>query len=85
MLDAWLRTMDIEPELQLWRHKPHGVVLGAHAGEEIQDGLEKRIKELGVDVRTGTKGYDLSLTVTRWLASRCSTRMKAYDIPASMR
>ena len=30
----------------------------AYAGAHIQDGLERKVKELGVDVRTGTKGLD---------------------------
>ena len=31
----------------------------AYAGEEILDGMEAKVKDLGIDVRTGTKGYDL--------------------------
>lgn len=27
----------------------------AYAGAHIQDGMEKKVKELGIDVRTGTK------------------------------
>lgn len=31
----------------------------AYAGEHIQDKMEQRVKDLGIDVRTGTKGLDL--------------------------
>lgn len=58
LLDPWLRGMGVELNYN-YSNRSHMAEADAYAGEEIQDGLEKKVKELGVEVRTGTSGYDL--------------------------
>lgn len=60
-LDAWLRGMGIELNFNYGGKggTNHMAEADAYAGEEILDGLEAKVKELGIDVRTGCKGYDL--------------------------
>ncbi len=57
-LDAWLRAMGVELNYNYGgtNHMAEG---NQYSGEVIQAGLEKAAAELGVDVRTGTKGVDL--------------------------
>lgn len=80
-LDAWLRTMDIELNYS-YGGTNHMAEAEAYAGEEIQDGLEKRIKELGVDVRTGTKGYDFVFDGDKVVGVKVQHRNESYDILA---
>ena len=57
-LDAWLRDMGVELNYN-YGGTNHMAEDNQYSGEVIQVGLEKAAKELGVDVRTGTKGMDL--------------------------
>ena len=57
-LDAWLRAMGVELNYN-YGGTNHMVEDNQYSGEVIQAGLEKAAAELGVDVRTGTKGVDL--------------------------
>lgn len=57
-LDAWLRDMGVELNYN-YGGTNHMAEDNQYSGEVIQAGLEKAAKELGVDVRTGTKGMDL--------------------------
>lgn len=57
-LDAWLRTMGVELNYN-YGGTNHMAEDNQYSGEVIQAGLEKAAAELGVDVRTGTKGVDL--------------------------
>ena len=57
-LDAWLRAMGVELNYNYGGNN-HMAEDNQYSGEVIQAGLEKAAAELGVDVRTGTKGVDL--------------------------
>ena len=57
-LDAWLRAMGVELNYN-YGGTNHMAEDNQYSGEVIQAGLEKAAAELGVDVRTGTKGMDL--------------------------
>ena len=57
-LDAWLRDMGVELNYN-YGGTNHMAEDNQYSGEVIQAGLEKAAAELGVDVRTGTKGVDL--------------------------
>lgn len=56
-LDEWLRDMGVELNYT-YSSRGHMASATSYAGEAIQDGLEAKVKELGIEVRTGTKGYD---------------------------
>lgn len=55
--DAWLREMGTELN-HTYGMGSHMVAWGVYAGETIMDNMEKKAHELGVDIRTGTKGVD---------------------------
>lgn len=57
-LDAWLRDMGVELNYN-YGGTNHMAEDNQYSGEVIQAGLEKAANELGVDIRTGTKGMDL--------------------------
>lgn len=57
-LDAWLRAMGVELNYN-YGGTNHMAEDNQYAGEVIQAGLENAAYNLGVDVRTGTKGEDL--------------------------
>lgn len=57
-LDAWLRDMGVELNYN-YGGTNHMAEDNQYSGEVIQAGLEKAAKELGVDIRTGTKGMDI--------------------------
>ena len=57
-IDAWLRAMGVELNYN-YGGTNHMAEDNQYSGEVIQAGLEKAAAELGVDVRTGTKGVDL--------------------------
>ena len=57
-LDAWLRAMGVELNYN-YGGTNHMAEDNQYSGEVIQAGLEKAANELGVDIRTGTKGMDL--------------------------
>ena len=57
-IDAWLRAMGVELNYN-YGGTNHMAEDNQYSGEVIQAGLEKAAAELGVDVRTGTKGTDL--------------------------
>lgn len=60
-LDQWLRDMGVELNFNYGGEKgmSHMAEEDQYSGDVIQHGLEKKVNELGVDVRTGTMGYDL--------------------------
>ncbi len=57
-IDAWLRAMGVELNYN-YGGTNHMAEDNQYSGEVIQAGLEKAANELGVDIRTGTKGMDL--------------------------
>jgi len=58
VLDAWLRDMGVELDNN-YSAMNHMAKEDQYAGEVIQAGMEECAKELGIDIRTGTKGVDL--------------------------
>ena len=58
VLDEWLRSFGVNLNYN-YGLRNHMAEADAYAGAHIQDGMEKRVNELGVDIRTGTKGLDL--------------------------
>ncbi len=57
-LDEWLRGMGVELNYN-YGAMNHMAEEDQYAGEVIQAGMEKNARELGIDIRTGTKGTDL--------------------------
>lgn len=57
-LDAWLRSMGVELNYN-YGAMNHMAEEDQYAGEVIQAGMEAHANELGIDIRTGTKGTDL--------------------------
>lgn len=57
-IDAWLRSFGVELN-HYYGKRNHMVDKDTYAGEAIQDGMEERAAELGIEIRTGTKGTDL--------------------------
>lgn len=60
-LDDWLRDMGVELNYNYGGEKgmSHMAEEDQYSGNVVQHGLEKKVNELGVDIRTGTMGYDL--------------------------
>lgn len=58
VLDAWLRDMGVELNNN-YGAMNHMAEEDQYAGEVIQAGMEECARELGIDIRTGTKGVDL--------------------------
>lgn len=80
-VDAWLRDMGIELNYN-YGATGHMAEADAYAGEEVQDGLEAKVKELGIDVRTGTKGLDLIIEDGKAVGVKVENREGSYDIKA---
>lgn len=57
-LDEWFRKQGANLDY-VYDNTCHMAKQDAYAGEEILSALEEKVKELGVDVRTGTKVIDL--------------------------
>lgn len=81
VLDKWLRGMGINLNYN-YSKRSHMAEADAYAGEAIQNGLEKRAKELGVDIRTGTKGLDLTVTNGVITGVKVQNKNNFYDINA---
>ncbi len=58
VLDAWLRDMGVNLDYN-YGAMNHMAKEDQYAGEVIQAGMESCAKELGIEIRTGTKGVDL--------------------------
>lgn len=58
VLDAWLRDMGVELN-DNYGAMNHMAEKDQYAGEVIQAGMEQCALDLGIDIRTGTKGIDL--------------------------
>lgn len=83
-LDAWLREMGTELNYNYGGDKgtSHMAEEDKYAGDTIQHGLEKRAKELGVEIRTGTKGLDLIMEGNKVTGVKVEDRKNKYDIMA---
>lgn len=80
-LDQWLRGMGINLNYN-YGGRNHMAEADAYAGEHIQDNLEKKVNELGVDVRTGTKGLDLIMEDGKAVGVKVENKEGYYDIKA---
>ena len=81
VLDKWLRGMGIELNHN-YSNRSHMAEKDAYAGEEVQTGLEKKAKALGVDIRTGTKGLDIIFTSGVATGVKVQNKNNFYDINA---
>ncbi|SCJ32702.1 Fumarate reductase flavoprotein subunit precursor [uncultured Clostridium sp.] len=79
--DSWLRSMGINLNYN-YSGRSHMAEADAYAGEHIQDNLEKKVQELGVDVRTGTKGLDLIMEDGKATGIKVESKEGTYDIKA---
>ncbi len=80
-MDKWLRAMKINLNYN-YTGTSHMAEKDAYAGEHIQDGLEAKIKELGIDVRTGTSGIDLIIENGVAKGVKVQEKNNFYDINA---
>lgn len=81
-VDKWLRDMGVELNYN-YGGRNHMAEADRYAGEVVQNGLESKIKELGVDVRTGTKGIDLITDEEGAVKGiKVESRTEKYDIMA---
>ncbi|GAB6085059.1 FAD-binding protein [Alkaliphilus crotonatoxidans] len=80
-LDEWLRSFGVNLNYN-YGDTNHMAESDAYAGEHIQDGMEKRIKELNIDVRTGTKGLDLIFDGDKVVGVKVQHKNDYYDILA---
>lgn len=80
-LDEWLRGMGINLNYN-YGGRGHMAEADAYAGEHIQDNMEKRVQELGIDVRTGTQGLDLIIEDGKAVGVKVQNKNDFYDINA---
>lgn len=80
-LDEWLRDMNVELNYN-YGGTSHMAETDAYAGEHIQDNLELKAKELGIDIRTGTKGLDIIMDGEKATGVKVENRDEFYDINA---
>ena len=81
VLDKWLRSFDVNLNYNYGK-RGHMAEADAYAGAHIQDGMEKKVKELGIDVRTGTKGLDLIMKDGKAVGVKVQNKNNFYDINA---
>lgn len=80
-LDEWLRDMGIELNFSSGGTN-HMAESNEYAGEHIQDNLEKKAIDLGIDIRTGTKGLDIIMEDDKAIGVKVENREGFYDIKA---
>ena len=81
VLDKWLRSFGVNLNYNYGK-RGHMAEADAYAGAHIQDGMEKKIKELGIDVRTRTKGLDLIMKDGKVAGVKVQNKNNFYDINA---
>ena len=81
LVDTWLRKMGITLDYRLGSNG-HMHKADAYAGAHIQDGMEERVAQLGIDGRTGTKGIDLIMDGKRTAGVRVQNKNNFYNIMA---
>ena len=81
VLDKWLRSFGVNLNYNYGK-RGHMAEADAYAGAHIQDGMEKKVKELGIDVRTGTKGLDLIMKDGKVAGVKVQNKNNFYDINA---
>lgn len=81
VLDEWLRSFGVNLNYN-YGLRNHMAEADAYAGAHIQDGMEKRVNELGVDIRTGTKGLDLIMKDGNAVGVKVQQKNNTYNINA---
>ena len=81
ILDKWLRSFGVNLNYNYGK-RGHMAEADAYAGAHIQDGMEKKVKELGIDVRTGTKGLNLIMKDGKVVGVKVQNKNNFYDINA---
>lgn len=82
VLDAWLRDMGVELDYN-YSAMNHMAKEDQYAGEVIQEGMENCARELGIEIRTGTKGVDLIMEDGRCTGVKVENNDKeSYSIKA---
>lgn len=80
-LEPWLKEMGINLNYN-YSGRSHMAEADAYAGEHIQAKMEEKVKELGIDVRTGTKGLDLIMEDGKAAGVKVECKEGYYDIKA---
>ena len=81
ILDQWLRSFGVKLNYNYGK-RGHMAEADAYAGAHVQDGMENKVKELGIDVRTGTKGLDLIMNDGKAAGVKVQNGNNFYDINA---
>lgn len=81
VLDEWLRSFGVNLNYN-YGLRNHMAETDAYAGAHIQDGMEKKVKELAVDIRTGTKGLDLIIKNGNAVGVKVQQKNNTYNINA---
>ena len=81
VLDEWLRSFGVNLNYN-YGLRNHMAEADAYAGAHIQDGMERKVKELAVDVRTGTKGLDLIMKNGNAVGVKVQQKNNTYNINA---
>ncbi|WP_373080164.1 FAD-binding protein [Fusobacterium varium] len=81
VLDEWLRSFGVNLNYN-YGLRNHMAEADAYAGAHIQDGMEKKVKELAIDVRTGTKGLDLIMKNGNAVGVKVQQKNNTYNINA---
>lgn len=81
-VNEWLMDMGINLNYTYGTGTSHMAEDNEYAGEHIQDNLEKKAYELGIDIRTGTKGLDLIMEDGKAVGVKVENRDGFYDIKA---
>ncbi|MBM6837166.1 FAD-binding protein [Clostridium saudiense] len=80
-LEPWLKEMGINLNYN-YSGRSHMAEANAYAGEHIQAKMEEKVAELGIDVRTGTKGLDLIMEDGKATGVKVECKEGYYDIKA---
>ena len=80
-MDGWLRSFGVELNYN-WGRFNHKAGPDTYAGNHIMAGMEAKLRRLGLDIRTGTKGIDLLMRDGAAIGVTAEDRYGRYDIMA---
>lgn len=78
-MDEWYRSMGIELNY-VYDTRSHMAEKDEYAGEELLDGIEARAKDLGIEIRTGTKALELIMDDGKLIGASVCHNNEYYDI-----
>lgn len=81
VLDKWLRSFGVKLNYNYGK-RGHMAESNAYAGAHVQDSMENKVKKLGIDIRTGTKGLDLIMKDGKAAGVKVQNGNNFYDINA---